>query len=141
MIGCQQRKTTLKVLKYPRLHSSLDIEHFGFITHVRCIKILTGLRCFLVIFLYLFWFSFFFSLLGIARKWSREKFAILTLKTGEVCRFKPNEVLGAQKVTGFFGLLAVKKKSDLCEKVLQEISLNHPVVRSSSFRQIREVDH
>ena len=36
--------------------------------------------------------------------------------------------MSAQKVTGFFGLLEVKKKSDLCAKVLQEISLNHPVV-------------
>ena len=50
------------------------------IAHVRYIKILTWFRCCLVIFLY-FCLVFFVSksLLGIARKWSREKFAILSL--------------------------------------------------------------
>lgn len=67
-------------------------------------------------------------------------------------RFKPDEVLSAQQITGLFGRLAAKKKqvlrtvltsegdggdvaaemeiyqSDLCTKVLQEISLKHPVV-------------
>ena len=47
--------------------------------HVQNVKILTWLRGFLVIFLYLVWFSLYSSLLGIARQWSREKFAILTL--------------------------------------------------------------
>lgn len=67
-------------------------------------------------------------------------------------RFKPDEVLSAQQITGLFGRLAAKKKqalrtvltsegdggdvaaemeiyqSDLCTKVLQEISLKHPLV-------------
>ena len=52
------------------------------IVHVRCIKILTWLRGFLVIFLHLVWFSFVLKfLLEIARQWSREKFAILSLKS------------------------------------------------------------
>ena len=43
--------------------------------------ILTWLRGFLVIFLYLVWVFFLLkSLLGIARQWSRQKLAILTLK-------------------------------------------------------------
>ena len=56
------------------------------IDHVRYIKILTWLRGFRVIFRYLVWFSLCLCafvlkpLLGIARQWSREKFAILTLK-------------------------------------------------------------
>ena len=50
------------------------------LAHVRYIKILTWLRGFLVFFLYLVWFSLCSSLLGIARQWSREKFAILSLK-------------------------------------------------------------
>ena len=51
-------------------------------SHVRYIKILTGLRGFLVIFLSIFGLVFFVfkSLLGIARQWSRKNFAILTLK-------------------------------------------------------------
>ena len=51
-------------------------------SHVRYIKILTGLRGFLVIFLSIFGLVFFAfkSLLGIARRWSRKNFAILTLK-------------------------------------------------------------
>ena len=63
-------------------------EHDTCITidHVRYIKILTWLRGFRVIFRYLVWFSLCLCafvlkpLLGIARQWSREKFAILTLK-------------------------------------------------------------
>ena len=51
------------------------------IAHVRYVKILTWLPGFLVIFLFLVWFSLLLkSLLGIARQWSFEKFAILTLK-------------------------------------------------------------
>ena len=51
-------------------------------SHVRYIKILTGLRGFLVIFLSIFGLVFFVfkSLLGIARQWSRKNFAVLTLK-------------------------------------------------------------
>ena len=51
-------------------------------SHVRYIKILIGLRGFLVIFLSIFGLVFFVfkSLLGIARQWSRKNFAILTLK-------------------------------------------------------------
>ena len=51
------------------------------IAHVRYVKILTWLRGFLVIFS-IFGLIFFVlnSLLKIARQWSREKFAILTLK-------------------------------------------------------------
>ena len=71
---------------------------------------------------------------------------------GGVRRFKPDEVLSAQQITGFFGRLAAKKKqvlctvltsegdggdvaakmeryqSDMCTKVLQKSSLKHPVV-------------
>ena len=67
-------------------------------------------------------------------------------------RFKHDEVLSAQHITGFFGRLAAKKKqvlctvltsegdggdvaaemescqSDICTKVLQKSSLKHPVV-------------
>ena len=69
-----------------------------------------------------------------------------------VRRFKPDEVLSAKQITGFFGRLAAKKKqvlctvltsegdggdvvakmgsyqSDMCTKVLQKSSLKHPVV-------------
>ena len=66
-----------------------------------------------------------------------------------VRRFKPDEVLSAKQITGFFGRLAAKKKqvlctvegeggdvaaemesyqSDMCAKVLQKSSLKHPVV-------------
>ena len=52
------------------------------IAHVRYIKILTWFRGFLVIFLYLVWFSL--SLLRIVRQWSLENFPILTLKPQSV---------------------------------------------------------
>ena len=50
------------------------------IAHVRYLKILTSLRDFLVIFLYLVYFFALKLLLAIARQWSREKFAILPTK-------------------------------------------------------------
>ena len=51
------------------------------IAHIRYIKILTRLESFLVIFLYLLWFSFVLkSLLGTMRQWSHKTFAILSLK-------------------------------------------------------------
>ena len=49
------------------------------IAHIRYIVILTRLLGFLIIFLYLL-FVVLRSLQRIARQWSREKFAILTLK-------------------------------------------------------------
>ena len=54
------------------------------IAHVRYIEILTWLRGFLVIFLYLIWVSF---LYGIARQWSGEKFAVLFLNPRSHFRF------------------------------------------------------
>lgn len=71
---------------------------------------------------------------------------------GGVRRFKPDEVLNAQQIAGFFGRMAAKKKqvlctvltlegdggdvaaemeryqSDMCTKVLQKSSLKHAVV-------------
>ena len=50
------------------------------IAHVRYIVILTRLLGFLIVFLYFLLFVVLRSLQRIARQWSREKFAILTLK-------------------------------------------------------------
>ena len=50
------------------------------IAHFRYMKILTWLRSFPVICIYMVWSLWLKSLLGIVRQWSRGKFAILTLK-------------------------------------------------------------
>ena len=71
-------------LIFPRINGpivySFSIGYICLIARVRYIKILSWLRGFLVIFLYLVWFSMLNSLMGIARQRSREKIAILTPK-------------------------------------------------------------